>query len=97
MFEFTFSETVIKYEGDGAAWHFITLPTDLAEEINRMASGLKGGWGSIKVRVTIGSTTWNTSIFPSKSQKSYVLPVKAAVRKAETIEHGDEVEVTLAL
>ena len=42
----------------------------------------------------IGQTTWQTSIFPNKDG-SYVLPVKAAVRKAETLKDGDPLTVHL--
>jgi len=93
--EFEFTGEVVKHQGDKAAWYFVTLQPDLAEEINRLSTGRKGGWGSVKVDVTIGATTWKTSIFPSDD--AYVLPVKAAVRAAEGIEHGDTVEITLTI
>ena len=41
------------------------------------------------------STSSATSIFPDSKQGSYVLPVKKAVRTAEGIEDGDDVEVAL--
>lgn len=96
MIEFEFTGTVIEYEGERASWHFISLPSDLAEEVKRFTVGNRGGWGSVKVRVRIGATTWSTSIFPSEDD-SFVLPVKAAVRKAESIAHGDDVEVSLTI
>ena len=95
MIEFQFSGEVVRYQGDKAAWYFVTLQPDLAAEINRFSAGLKGGWGSVKVDVTIGATSWRTSIFPSDD--SYVLPVKAAVRKAEGLDHGSAVDVTLSI
>lgn len=95
MITFEFSGTVVEYQGDKAAWFFVTLPDDLAQEIVRFTKGMRGGWGSVKVDVTIGATSWNTSIFPSDD--SFILPVKKAVRKAEGIDHGSEVEITLAI
>ena len=38
--------------------------------------------------------TWSTSVFPSKSA-SWMLPVKASVRKAEGLAEGDPVTVAL--
>lgn len=96
VFEFEFSATVIRWQAD-AAWHFVPLPVDLGEEINRWAGDLKGGWGSIKVDVRIGETRWKTSIFPDSSTGSFLLPVKAAVRKAEGIAEGDTVDVVLTM
>ena len=51
------------------------------------------GFGSVRVEVTIGATTWRTSIFPGGQR--YALPLKKAVRAAEGIEPGDDVEVRI--
>lgn len=95
MLEFTFEGEVLIGQGDGA-WHFIQLPLDLGEELGRIAGGMRGRWGSLKVEATVGHTTWNTSIFPD-DEGSFVLPVKAEVRKAEEVGEGDLVEVILEL
>lgn len=55
------------------------------------------GFGSLPVEVTIGKTVWKTSIFPEKTSGSYILPVKAMVRKAEKIEAGDEIEFSVTI
>lgn len=80
-----------------AGWHFITLPVQTADEIKALFSDVKRGWGSLRVVVTIGKTTWKTSIFPDKKTNSYLLPLKAEVRKRENIQAGDEVKFTLAV
>jgi hypothetical protein len=77
-------------------WTFVSLPADVSEEIRELAVGPRRGFGSVRVRVTIGTSTWTTSIFP-ESGKGYVLPVKRAVRKAEGIEEGDTATVTVEL
>ena len=84
-----------------ASWHFLTLSGEMAEAIHalalmrRLEGGQKRGWGSIKVRVTVGVTSWDTSIFPAKEMGGWLLPVKAAVRKAEGLVAGDLVRVEL--
>jgi hypothetical protein len=86
-----------------ASWHFLTLEGEVAEAIHalvlmrRLEFGHKRGWGSMKVRATIGDTSWETSIFPAKDLGGYLLPVKAVVRKAEGLVAGDNVTVTVAL
>ncbi|WP_353848675.1 DUF1905 domain-containing protein [Cellulomonas sp.] len=45
--------------------------------------------------MTIGTTTWRTSIFPGA--ETYVLPLKAAVRRKESIEAGDVARIRLRL
>ena len=69
-----------------AAWYFVTLPKREAREIKGLLGEAARGWGSLRVVATVGDTTWKTSIFPDKASRSYVLPIKASVRKAEHIE-----------
>lgn len=68
-----------------AAWRFLTLPKKESKLISKMFEGMKRGFGSLPVTVTIGKTSWKTSIFPDKKAGAYLLPLKAAVRKKENI------------
>jgi hypothetical protein len=52
------------------------------------------GWGSVRLRIRIGASAWQTSAFPSKEQ-GWIVPVKAAVRRAEGLTEGDAVTVEL--
>lgn len=95
-----FSFTARVWEHIGAAsWHFVALPEDVADEIEERYGHRAGGFGAVKVRVTIGGSTWSTSVFPDKSRGTYILPVKKPVRLAEDLEAGSrpriELEVTL--
>lgn len=94
--EFNFTAKVWLYPGE-AAWHFITLPKDLADQIHDEFGERKRGWGSLRVKVAIGETTWETSIFPDKQSQSFLLPLKAAVRKQENIYEGKAVNVSLVV
>ncbi len=49
----------------------------------------------MRVRVTVGGTTWSTSLFPDSARGAYVLPVRKPVRAAEGLEVGDVVTVGL--
>lgn len=92
---FVFDAALWLYPGNGG-WVFLTLPTETADEILDVAP-TAGGFGSIKVDVRIGETEWSTSLFPDKKAGSFVLPVKGAVRDAESVEVGDTVAVALSL
>lgn len=85
-----------KDEETSGAWFFVSLPFDVSDQIEESAEPGKG-FGSVRVEVTIGTTTWRTSVFPSAEQKTYVLPVKKAVRVAEGLEEGSEARVTLSV
>jgi hypothetical protein len=67
-------------------WYFLTVPQKIAEEIRLGDAGPKRVvFGSLKVQATIGASSWSTSIFPSAEHRTYLLPVKASVRKAENL------------
>lgn len=78
-----------------AAWHFAVVPKKEAAVIKERFTHAVRGWGSLKVKVSIGKTVWNTSIFPDKKAGTYLLPLKADVRKREDIAAGDTVALTL--
>lgn len=85
-----------------AAWFFLTIAGEAADGIRLAAmSGqwLDGrrGFGSARVRAAIGDTQWSTSVFPHKESGGWLLPVKAAVRKAEGLTESDAVTVTVSL
>lgn len=78
------------------SWTFATVPPDVSDELHERA--IPGsGFGSIPVEAAIGTTTWHTSVFPSKESGCYVLPIKAAVRKSESIAAGDRVQLSLTV
>ena len=93
--EWDFEAEVWLWKSD-AAWHFLTLPPDVADEIEDMPIS-RGGFGSLRVQVTIGSSSWGTSIFPSKELGSFLLPLKKPVRETEELGVGDVCHVHLRI
>ena len=77
------------------SWTFLSLPEDASDQISDLVGGHTNGFGSVRVTVTIGATTWQTSIFPDAASRTYVLPVKKAVRTAEGLADGSPAEVHL--
>jgi hypothetical protein len=78
-----------------AAWFFVNVPEKTSEEIEFYFAHEKRGWGSLPVHVTIGETTWKTSIFTDKKTATFLLPIKSEVRKKEEIKEGDVIQVTV--
>jgi Domain of unknown function (DUF1905) len=80
------------------SWTFVSLPADESAEIREVAGATpRRGFGSVRVRVTVGTSTWTTSIFPDTGRGTYSLPIKKAVRKTEALEAGDSATVTIEL
>ncbi len=82
--QYKFKTNVWLYPGM-AGWHFASVPKDISEDIKKNFGDRKRGWGSLPIIVTIGKTSWKTSIFPDKESGGYLLPLKAEVRKKENI------------
>lgn len=96
MVEYTFDAELWLHTGD-AAWHFLTVPHDVSDDIEARTEEDRRGFGSARVRVTVGRTTWSTSVFPDTKRGTYVLPFKKDVRRAEGVGVGDTVSVRLEL
>ncbi|WND02581.1 DUF1905 domain-containing protein [Temperatibacter marinus] len=94
--EFTFTARIWLWTAEKASWHFVTLPKENADQV-KMFQPSRRGFGSVKVDVQIGETQWSTSIFPSKETDSYILPIKAAVRKSEKLGLDESVDLTIRL
>ena len=93
---FSFTAEVWEHEGP-AAWHFVSLPESLADEIESTLGHRAGGFGSLRVEVTIGETRWSTSIFPDRKRGTYVLPLKKEVRVAERLVAGAPAKVSVVV
>jgi hypothetical protein len=94
--DLTFQADIWLWHGN-ASWTFISLPKNLAAQIERSASNPKKPGGTIPVTAHIGYTTWQTSLFKDNPRNTYVLPLKAAIRKKEQLREGQTIEVSLLI
>jgi Domain of unknown function (DUF1905) len=92
--EFTFDGELIHWRGP-SPFHFVPIPEDESALIAEVASVVSYGWGVIPVTARIGGTEYRTSLFPKNG--GYLLPVKDAVRKPESLHVGDHVTVLLRI
>ncbi len=74
-------------------FHFVTVPKKESEELRAVAALVTYGWGVIPVSTRIGATTWETSLFPKDG--GYLVPIRTSVRRAEGLELGDVVDITM--
>jgi Domain of unknown function (DUF1905) len=78
-----------------APWYFVTVPQAECEQLKDTSPEVSYGWGMIPATVRIGATVWTTSLFPKDGR--YVVPVKSGVRKAEHLDDGDTVTMSLRI
>lgn len=90
---FQFTSDLWRYQGE-APWHFVTLPHQVADDLDAIEAE-RAGFGSIPVEVTVGSSTWKTSLFPDTKTGSFVLPIKKEIREREGLEVDASVDVRL--
>ena len=87
---------VWRHAGKGG-WHFVTMPPDVADDIRARTATSARPFGTVATRVTLGSSTWETSLFADTRSGSYLLPLKAAVLTLERVGDGDVVALELEL
>ena len=89
-----FSGEIWQWRGP-APFYFVTVPEGQSRDIKSAQRFVSYGWGMIPVKVQIGKTQWKTSLWPKDGL--YVVPLKANIRKAESLEEGQTVTVKLEL
>lgn len=92
--KYVFSAKPWRYNGPNG-WCFISLPIDFSKEIRENFKSEEEGWGRLKATAKIGETEWKTAIWFETKSNTYLLPLKAEVRKNEAIELGIETIVSV--
>lgn len=95
--KYELTERVFIWPGEMASWYFVPITKKIGASIKQAVGMNTRGFGSIPVVATIKTTTWQTSIFPDKSSGSYLLPLKAKVRKAERVFADDLLTFTIEI
>ena len=72
---------------------FAKVPDREAGQIKEISKMLTYGWGVIPCTVTIGKTSTTTSLFPKDG--GYLVPIKVALSKPESVTYGQQIKITL--
>lgn len=91
---YDFKATPWQYEGPNS-WFFVSLPKALSKEIRNSLKYEEEGWGRLRVTAKIGISEWKTAIWFDTKMNTYLLPLKAEVRKKEAIKIGVVVKTAL--
>ena len=92
---FDFKASVWQHNGGG--WFFVSLPEELSNEIRENLQWQEEGWGRMKAKAECNEVNWETAIWYDTKHKTYILPLKADVRKKAKLSPNDEVEVSIWL
>ncbi len=91
---YSFKGKLWKHKSQGG-WHFVTLPSRVSKKIRSALGTSEEGWGRLKTVAQIKGSSWQTAIWFDTKADSYLLPVKAAVRRKEKLEVGSSIGVRL--
>lgn len=84
---YEFSAKAWQHSSPGG-WYFVSLTTEMADEIRKNLKWQEEGWGRLKAIAKIGNSEWETAIWFDTKHNTYLLPLKAEIRKKEKIETG---------
>lgn len=94
LLDIAFTATVIHWRGP-APFFFVAVPQDEVVAVREAAREASYGWGCVPVEATLNGEAFRTSLFPRDG--GYMLPLKAAVRKATGVVLDDVVGVEMAI
>ncbi len=92
--KYSFSEKAWQHASPGG-WYFVSLPKEISDEIRSLFKSEEEGWGRLKAVAKIGNTEWNTAIWFDSKKETYLLPLKAEIRKKENI--GTEKQIATVI
>lgn len=91
---YEFSAKVWRQVSTGS-WHFIALPIEQSNEIRQHLKWQEEGWGRLKAVAHIGSSKWDTAIWFDTKRNTYLLPIKAEIRRKERIEPDKQINAAV--
>ncbi|WP_188374164.1 DUF1905 domain-containing protein [Winogradskyella haliclonae] len=92
--KYTFSSKLWKSNGNGG-WYFMSLPELMSKEIRTHLQWQEEGWGRLKANAKIKNLQWETAIWFDTKTKTYLLPIKAVIRKKLNLEIDNLLEVEI--
>ena len=92
--KYSFKGKPWRYAGP-AGWYFVSFPIKLSKEIRDSFRSEEQGWGRLKATAKIGNTEWETAIWFDSKMNTYLLPLRADIRKKEKTEVDKTIDVTV--
>ena len=86
--------TIIQ-SADGVGWTIVSLPKEISIEVRENFKKLEEGWGRMKVTAKTGKSEWKTAIWFDTKQETYLLPLKAEIKKRENILLDKDIEIVI--
>lgn len=96
-FEFSAKPYQCSSSEDMCGWVFVDLPKEMSIDIRDNFKCLEEGWGRLKITAKLGESEWQTSIWFGTKADTYLLPLKAKIRKQEKVVLGEDVNIIISI
>ncbi len=92
--QYTFSGKLWQHDSPGG-WFFVSLPEHISKEIRENLHWQEEGWGRMKASAAIGKLEWDTAIWYDRKRNTYLLPVKADIRRKADLKLDEAIVVSI--
>ena len=94
--KYAFTAKIWQHQGQGG-WYFVSLPLEFTKEIRENLKWQEEGWGRMKATASVNQLEWDTAIWFDKKHDTYLLPIKAEIRKKAKLELNQIMEVCISI
>ncbi len=94
--KYSYTTKLWRHESTGG-WYFVSLPKDLSKEIREHFQWQEEGWGRMKALAEIGRVSWETAIWFDTKMDTYILPIKAEIRKKLALTVDQTIEMNIRI
>ncbi|MCW5518119.1 DUF1905 domain-containing protein [Muriicola sp. Z0-33] len=92
--QYSFTAYLWQYSSQGG-WVFVSLPNNMSREIRESLKWQEEGWGRMKATACIENLEWKTAIWFDQKRKTYLLPIKADIRKKKNLELKKHIDIRI--
>lgn len=94
--KYDFSGKIWKSDSVGG-WYFVSLPKEISKEIRENLKWQEEGWGRMKASATVKRFEWDSAIWFDKKLDTYLLPLKAVIRKKASLKLDERITVSISI
>jgi len=95
--EYQFTTTIWQYSTPKGGWYFVSLPIEISKEIRENLKWQEEGWGRLKAIAKINNREWETAIWFDTKMGTYLLPLKAEIRRKEKLAIDQSIKVIIVI
>jgi len=93
---YQFRAKLWQHQAEGRC-HFVSLPEEISIEIRTHHQQFEEGWGRLNAKVELNEYAWETAIWYDTKRTTYLLPIKAAIRKKNILKIDELLDLKIKI